>query len=128
MVVLPQLGDELSSLELDLGVGGQVVGRRVLSDHNIGLDVQVPVDPGNTGQSNQHERQMLTEGACQCVAPSTHTAGLYGAGAGLGVVGVAGGACLSSGAELQGLTTGVLGEIGVVGSTWGNNTEESVSQ
>lgn len=37
------------------------------------------------------------------------------------VVGVAGGACLSSGAELQGLTTGVLGEIGVVGSTWGNN-------
>lgn len=69
MVVLPQLGDELSSLELDLGVGGQEVGRRVLSDHNIGLDVQVPVDPVNTGQSNQHERQMLTEGTCQCVAP-----------------------------------------------------------
>lgn len=37
------------------------------------------------------------------------------------MVGVAGGACLSSGAELQGLTTGVLGEIGVVGSTWGKN-------
>lgn len=34
------------------------------------------------------------------------------------MVGVAGGACLSSGAELQGLTTGVLGDIGVVGSTW----------
>lgn len=50
---------------------------------------------------------------------STHTAGLYGAGAGLGVVGVAGGTCFSSGAELQGLTTGVLGEMGVVGSTWG---------
>ena len=48
---------------------------------------------------------------------STHTAGLYGAGAGLGVVGVAGGACLSSGAEIQGLTPGVLGEMGVVGST-----------
>lgn len=34
------------------------------------------------------------------------------------MVGVAGGACLSSGAVLQGLTPGVLGEIGVVGSTW----------
>lgn len=49
---------------------------------------------------------------------STHTAGLYGAGAGLGVVGVADWACLSSGVELQGLTPGVLGEMGVVGSTW----------
>lgn len=48
---------------------------------------------------------------------STHTAGLYGAGAGLGVVGVAGCPGLSSGAELQGLTPGVLGEMGVVGST-----------
>lgn len=38
---------------------------------------------------------------------------------GLGVVGVgvAGWACLSSGAALQGLTPGVLGEMGVVGST-----------
>lgn len=47
----------------------------------------------------------------------TNTAGLYGAGAGLGVVGVADGVCLSSGAELQGLTPGVHGEMGVVGST-----------
>lgn len=58
---------------------------------------------------------MLSEGAW---GGDTHTAGLYGAGAVLGVVGVVGGACLSSGAELQGLTTGVLGDIGVVGSTW----------
>lgn len=55
----------------------------------------------------------------------THTAGLYGAGAGLGVVGVVVWACLSSGAELQGLTPGVLGEMGVVGSTW-KHTEDSV--
>lgn len=51
---------------------------------------------------------------------STHTAGLYGAGAGarLAVVGVADWTCLSSGAMLQGLTPGVLGEMGVVGSTY----------
>lgn len=47
VVVLPQFGDQLSPLQLDLRVGGQVVGRRVFSDHSIGLDVQVPVDPEN---------------------------------------------------------------------------------
>lgn len=56
MVVLPQLGDELSSLQLNLGVGGQVVGGRALSDHSIGLNVQIPVDAENTGGSFvQHE-------------------------------------------------------------------------
>lgn len=47
VVVLPQFGDQLRPLQLDLGVGGQVVGRRAFSDHGIGLDVQVPVDPEN---------------------------------------------------------------------------------
>lgn len=45
MVVLPQLGDELRPLQLDLRVGGQVIGRASLSDHSIGLNVQIPVDP-----------------------------------------------------------------------------------
>lgn len=49
MVVLPQFGDELSSLQLYLRVGGQVVGGRALSDHSIGLDVQIPVDTENKG-------------------------------------------------------------------------------
>lgn len=49
MVVLPKFGDQLSSLQLYLRVGGQVVGRRVLSDHGIGLDVQIPVDTENKG-------------------------------------------------------------------------------
>lgn len=49
---------------------------------------------------------------------STHKAGLYTAGAGLGVVGVAGCAGFSSVVEFQGLTPAVLGEMGVVGSTW----------
>lgn len=113
VVVLPQLGDQLRSLELDLGVGGQVVaGGGLLPDHGVGLHVQVPVNPENT---NQSKRSFNKQNKTTC---STHTAGLYGAGAGLGVVGVADWACLSSGAELQGLTPGVLGEMGVVGSTW----------
>lgn len=45
MVVLPQLGDELRPLQLDLRVGGQVIGRGSLSDHSIGLNIQIPVDP-----------------------------------------------------------------------------------
>lgn len=48
MVVLPQFGDQLRSLQLDLGVGGQVVGGGALSDHSVGLDVQIPVDPEDT--------------------------------------------------------------------------------
>lgn len=52
MVVLPQFCDKLSSLELNLWVGGQVVGRRLLSDHHIGLDVQIPVDPEDRRDSN----------------------------------------------------------------------------
>lgn len=98
-----------------------MVGRKLLSDQNIGLDVQIPVDSESRATNNISNTQTeVLGGVCGL---STHTAGLYGAGAGLVVVGVgvAGGACLSSGAELQGLTTGVLGEIGVVGSTWGNN-------
>lgn len=51
VVVLPQLGDELRSLQLNLGVGGQVVGGGLLSDHSISLHIQVPVDPANTDQS-----------------------------------------------------------------------------
>lgn len=54
VVVLPQLGDQLRSLELDLGVGGQVVaGGGLLSDHGVGLHVQVPVNPENTDQSKR---------------------------------------------------------------------------
>jgi len=48
MVVLPQFGDQLRSLHLDLWVGGQVTGRGTLSDHSIGLDVQIPIDPATT--------------------------------------------------------------------------------
>lgn len=44
MIVLPQFCDKLSSLELNLWVGWQVVAGGLLSDHNIGLDVQIPVD------------------------------------------------------------------------------------
>lgn len=51
MVVLPQFCDELSSLELNLWVGGQVVAGGLLSDHNIGLDIQIPVDPEDRGNS-----------------------------------------------------------------------------
>lgn len=47
VVVLPQFGDKLSSLQLYLRVGGQVLRRRLFSDHSIGLDVQIPVDPEN---------------------------------------------------------------------------------
>lgn len=47
MVVLPKFGDQLSSLQLDLRVGRQVVGGGALSDHSIGLDVQIPVDTEN---------------------------------------------------------------------------------
>ena len=45
VVVLSQLRDELSSLQLDFRMGGQVIGGGVLSDHSVGLDVQIPVDP-----------------------------------------------------------------------------------
>ncbi len=47
MIVLPQFGDQLSSLQLYLRMGGQVVGRRMLSDHSIGLDIQIPVNTAN---------------------------------------------------------------------------------
>lgn len=46
VVVLPQLGDQLGALQLDLRVGGQVVGRGRLLDHGVSLHVQVPVDAG----------------------------------------------------------------------------------
>lgn len=51
VVVLPQFGDQLSSLQLDLRVGGQVVGWGALSDHSVRLNVQVPVDPKNNIKS-----------------------------------------------------------------------------
>lgn len=44
MIVLPQLGDQLGALQLDLRVGGQVVGRERLLDHGVSLHIQVPVD------------------------------------------------------------------------------------
>lgn len=76
MVVLPQFGDELSSLELNLWVGGQEVGRRLLSDHNIGLDVQIPVDPEDRRDSKQthisHGRSGTLLGVRRL---ATHTAG-----------------------------------------------------
>lgn len=57
MVMLPQFGDKLSSLELYLRVGGQVVGGGMLSDHSIGLNVQIPIDTENKGDcwSKQHQ-------------------------------------------------------------------------
>lgn len=97
-----------------------MVGWGALSDHSVGLNVQVPVDPKNNIKSiklkdkQNHAKNANWKGR----GLSTHTAGLYGAGVGPVVVGVAGWACLSSGAEPQGLTPGVLGEMGVVGSTW----------
>lgn len=44
VVVLPQFSDKLSSLQLNLRVGGQMVGWGVLSDYSIGLNIQIPVD------------------------------------------------------------------------------------
>lgn len=71
VVVLPQFGDKLSSLQLYLRVGGQVLRRRLFSDHSIGLDVQIPVDPENKNLfftapsiikgSKIHNNPMLTE-------------------------------------------------------------------
>lgn len=52
MVVLPQFGDQLRSLQLYLRVGGQMVGGKALSDHSISLDVQIPVDTENKGGVN----------------------------------------------------------------------------
>lgn len=46
MIVLPQLGDQLGTLQLNLWVGGQVVGRWRLLDHSVSLHIQVPVDAG----------------------------------------------------------------------------------
>lgn len=73
VVVLPQFGDKLSSLQLYLRVGGQVLRRRLFSDHSIGLDVQIPVDPENKNSlftapstikgSKIHNNPMLTEDA-----------------------------------------------------------------
>lgn len=126
VVVLSKFGDQLSSLQLDLRVGGQVVGRGALSDHSIGLNVQIPVDTENNKHTTIFVKSLGGTNKTQStekLKTLTHTAGLYGAGAGLGVVGVAGGACLSSVAEFQGLTPGVLGEMGVVGSTWKQYTD-----
>lgn len=49
VVMLPQFGDQLSPLQLDLWVGGQVVSGRMLLNHSVGLDVQVPVDTEEGG-------------------------------------------------------------------------------
>lgn len=49
VVMLPQFGDQLSTLQLDLWVGGQVVSGRMLLNHSVGLDVQVPVDTEDGG-------------------------------------------------------------------------------
>lgn len=133
-VVLPQLGDQLRSLQLYLWVWGQVVGGRALPDHCVSLDIQVPVDTENrsvwsagvkikTG-SPWDKQKGTTQSNRSCF--STHTAGLYGVGVGVGVVGVATWAGFSSGALLQGLTPGVLGEIGVVGSTWKENSQHNL--
>lgn len=43
VVVLPQFGGELRSLQLDLWVWREVVRWGSLSDHSVGLNVQVPV-------------------------------------------------------------------------------------
>lgn len=54
MVMLPQFGDQLSPLQLDLWVGGQVVSGRMLLNHSVGLDVQVPVDTEDGGVNAEH--------------------------------------------------------------------------
>lgn len=78
VVVLPQLGDQLGALQLDLGVGGQVASGRALLDHSVGLHVQVPVDAGGRGfivkqlaerlnhaHSEQRQDSELTQLACR---------------------------------------------------------------
>lgn len=47
-------------LQLYLRVGGQVVSRGVLSDHSVGLDVQVPVHTEITTTLSQHLDQRIT--------------------------------------------------------------------
>lgn len=49
VVMLPQFGDQLSPLQLNFWVGGQVVSGRMLLNHSVGLDVQVPVDTEGRG-------------------------------------------------------------------------------
>lgn len=39
MIVLPQLGDQLSTLQLNLWMGRQVVGRRGFLDHGVSLHI-----------------------------------------------------------------------------------------
>lgn len=76
VVVLPQFGDQLCSLQLDLGVGGQVIGGGSLSDHGIRLDVQIPVDPETTSTPKRSVNPCGgVESRQECVL-STHTAGL----------------------------------------------------
>lgn len=75
VIVLPQLGDQLGTLQLDLRVGGQVVGRGSLLDHGVSLHIQVPIDAGGgfmveaaSREDNHASRE--EEGV------GTHTAGL----------------------------------------------------
>lgn len=50
VIVLPQLGDQLGALQLNLWVGRQVVGRRGFLYHCVSLHIQVPIDAeGNDG-------------------------------------------------------------------------------
>lgn len=114
MVVLPQLGGELSSLQLDLRVWRQVFPRGSLTNHSVGLNVQVPVhsETQSPVQTRHVYRAALLSGYLNSLSLSihTHTEGRYGAGAAALVW-----PCLSSEVLAQGLAPGVLGEIGIVG-------------
>lgn len=53
VVVLPKLGGQLGALHLDLRVRWQEVRWGSLSDHRVGLDVQVPVHSAHRHHTDQ---------------------------------------------------------------------------
>ncbi len=102
----------MSSLQLDLRVWRQVVPRGSLTNHSVGLNVQVPVhsETQRPVQTRHVYRAEPLSGYLKSLSIHTHTEGRYGAGAGALVW-----PCLSSVVLTQGLAPGVLGEIGTVG-------------
>lgn len=55
-VMLPKLQDELGAEQLHLRMGRQHLRGPPVLDDSVGLDIQVPVQPGGTGRSNKERR------------------------------------------------------------------------
>lgn len=50
VIMLPQLGNQLGTLQLNLWVRRQVVGRQRFLYHGVSLHIQVPIDAGGAGK------------------------------------------------------------------------------